>query len=274
MAHFGSSVSIEASFDKVVAYTSGPEHVQRFVSAVEGRDTVGDVAEWQRLGDRLRHRVEWKADGYRGWLEAHRRGYVAFVAAEVHTTDEQGAQERLERALGVLKADIEAVDAADTELAEASPSFVVETVLKGLIRAIPAAQRGAMAPYLARAADLDGSEALEDARARVCTAWAAGATAGAHGDSIVTGVVEAVEAAETGADTAWLASERELVGGAARAERLDPQSLGGGEVPPGFQHRLNDAYEALKHAHKLAAREGWDAVPWPTLLEQLFAATA
>jgi len=271
VAHFGSSVSIEESFDKVVAYTTDADHLHRFVSTVEGRDTIGEVTEWQRLGDRLRHRVEWKADNYRGWLQAHRQGQVAMVAAEVHTDEVEGAQERLDRALAELKDAIESGDAAAVALAEASPSFVVETVLKGLIRAIPAAQRAAMAPYLERARHLDGSPALEDRRAHICVIWGAEAAAGRPPDHVGAELAEKVELAEVDADAAWLEGQRSAVEAAARAMHFDPRDLGEGELPPGFERRLNDVEAAINKANKLAARHGWDAVPWPALLDQLFA---
>jgi hypothetical protein len=273
MAHFASSVSIEESLDKVVAYTNDDEHLRRFVSTVEGRETVGEVTEWQRLGDRLRHRVEWKADAYRGWLEVNREGYVASVSVGVHTGEEDGAADRLDRALGELKAAIEAIDAAAIAEAEASQSFVVETVLKGLIRAIPAPQRAAMAPYLARARDLDGSEVLEGRRAAACVEWAS--TAGQRARSAVGRLAaEAAERVEGEADAALVEGERRGVDVFAKAERIDARALGGGELPAGFHERLNDAYAALKQAHKLASRHGWDAVPWPGLLEQLYGATS
>ena len=95
VAYVARSVSIEESLDKVVAWTGDDEHLRRFVSAVEGRDTIGELTEWHRLGDRLRHRVEWKADAYRGWLEVSREGYVASVEVGVHTSEDTSAEERL-----------------------------------------------------------------------------------------------------------------------------------------------------------------------------------
>jgi len=270
VAHFGSSVSVEESFDKVVAYTADPAHIRRFVSIVEGRDTVGEVTQSQGRRDRRRHRFEWAADGYSGWLQAIPQGHVAVVAAEVHTEEEAGAQERLERALADLKAAIESGDAADVALAEASPSFVIETVLKAFVRAIPADQRAPLAPYLRRAATVDGSPELEERRAHACAVWAQDAQAG-PGDEHPTDLSQAVELAEVDADTAWLEGERRVTEAAARAEGFDPQDLGEGELPPGFQRRLNDVYKALDKARTLAERHGWDAVPWPGLLEELFA---
>jgi hypothetical protein len=273
VAHFGSSVSVEESFDKVVAYTTDPDHVRRFVSTVQGRDTIGEVTQTQGRRDQRRHRIEWEADGQSGWLQTLPQGHVAVVAAEVHTAEEAGAQERLEQALGELKAAIESADAGDVALAETSPSFVVETVLKAFVRAIPEGQRTALTPYLRRAPGLDGSAELEDRRAHVCAVWASDAQAG-PGDERPTELAQAVELAEVDADTGWLEGERRFIEAAARAEHFDPQDIGEGELPPGFQRRLNDVYKALDKARTLAERHGWDAVPWPGLLEELFAITA
>jgi hypothetical protein len=276
VAYVAGSVSIEESLDKVVAYTSDDEHLHRFVSAVEGRDTIGEVTEWYRLGDRWRHRVEWKADAYKGWLEVSREGYVASVEVGVHTNEAAGAEARLDQALGELKGDIEAVDRHDLHRAEACKSFVVETVLKGLIKAIPALQRAAMAPYLARIHDLAGRPDLEQLRARVCVHWAreAAERLGNPLERVEAEIAEAAEHLGSRVDAGLVEGERRTVDLVAKAERFDPQMLGEGELPAHFHEQLNDAYDALKEAHRIARRHGWDEVPWPSLLEELFAVTS
>ena len=273
MAYFASSVSIEESLDKVVAYTDDNDHLHTFVSAIEGRPTVGEVAEWYRIGDRLRHRVEWKADAYRGWLEVSREGQVASISVGVHTGEGDGTDARIDAALLALKNGIEAEDAADIRKAGASKSLVVETVLKGLIRSIPAPQRSAMAPYLKEAHHLDAAPALEEDRAGVCVRWARDAAG--QGRS---GVAQAAAAAvveigqvEGEVDAGLVEGERRVADDLAEVERFDPQQIGEGKLPPGFHGRLNDVYKALGEAHRIAAHHGWDAVPWPALLEQLFA---
>jgi hypothetical protein len=276
MASFASSVSVEESLDKVVAYTNDNDHLHSFVSAIEGSTTVGEVAEWYRVGDRLRHRVEWKADAYHGWLEVSREGQVASISVGVHTADREGTDARLDAALLALKNAIEAEDAADIAKAEASKSFVVETVLKGLIRAIPASQRSAMAPYLKETHHLDGAPALEKLRARVCVRWAKdAATQGRSGAgrSAATAAQE-IDHVEGEVDAGLVEGERRVADDLAEVERFDPQQIGEGKLPPGFHAQLNDAFEAIGEAHRIAAHHGWDAVPWPALLEQLFAVEA
>jgi len=279
MAHVASSVSIKESLDKVVAYTNDDDHLHRFVSMVEGREAIGDVTEWQRLGDRFRHRVEWKADAFRGWLEVDREGYVASVSVGVHTEGDGGddeARQRLDHALVQLKGDIEAVDGADLAKAQACKSFVVATVLKALIKAIPAPQRTAMGAYLAHAPTLVGAPDLEELRANTCTRWAreAAEQLGNPLERLEAELAARVEHVEGMVDAALVEGERRSVDLAARAERFDPASLGAGDVPPHFHAQLNDVYDAIKEAHRIARHHGWDAVPWPELLEELFAVTS
>ena len=276
MAYFASSVSVEESLDKVVEYTNDNDHLHALVSAIEGRTTMGEVAEWRRVGDRLRHRIEWKADAYHGWLEVNREGQVASISVGVHTGEGDGTDARIDAALLALKNGIEAEDAADIRKAGASKSLVVETVLKGLIRSIPAPQRSAMAPYLKEAHRLDAAPALEERRADVCVSWARdAATQGRSG----VGRAAAATAADIGhlggeVDAGLVEGERVVADDLAKVERFDPQQIGEGELPPGFHAQLNHVFEALREAHRIAAHHGWDAVPWPGLLEQLFAVDA
>jgi len=271
MAYFASSVTVDESLDKVVEYTNDDDHVRTLVSTVEGRPTA--VTEWQRIGDRIRHRVEWKADIAHGWLEVHREGYAASVSVGVHTDAKEGADARLDAALLALKEGVEAVDAADIRKADHCNSFVIRTVLKGLVRAIPAAQRSAMAPFLEQTRTVDGADALEHLRADVCSAWARDA---AERRRRGIGRVKAVAAEEvahvtSNVDAGLVEAERRTVDEAAKLERFDPQWLGEGDVPAGFHHRLNEVYEALREAHRIATHSGWDEVGWPDLLDRLFA---
>jgi hypothetical protein len=48
--------------------------------------------------------------------------------------------------------------------------------------------------------------------------------------------------------------------------RLDPAG-----VPNGFRHELDESEEAVTEAADKAAHRGWDAVPWKSLLDDLFA---
>ena len=267
-------MTVEESLDKVVEFTGDDEHLHAFVAALDGGDTVGPVTEWERAGDHHRHRVEWKTDAHQGWLEVSREGHVASISAGVETDGDNGMDARLDAALLGLKESIEALDADDIRLAGTCPSLVVETVLKGLIRAIPASQRVAMGAYLERAGQLDGSPELEQRRARLCRTWASElARRGKTGvGRLAAEVREAVARLEAEVDAGLLVGQQMAESVEAGAQRFDPDRIGEGPVPRGFHSQLNQAYEALDAAHKVASHEGWDAVPWTALLDLVFEA--
>jgi len=58
----------------------------------------------------------------------------------------------------------------------------------------------------------------------------------------------------------------------AGAQRFDPDRIGEGPVRRGFHTQLNQVYEALDQAHKVASEQDWDAVPWTALLDLVFEA--
>ena len=267
-------MTVEESLDKVVEFTDDDDHLRAFVAALEGSDTVGPITEWQRVGDHHRRRVEWKTDAYEGWLEVSREGHVASISAGVQTERETGMDGRLDAALLGLKESIEAVDADDIRVAGTCPSLVVETVLKGLIRAIPASQRVAMGAYLERAGQLDGSPELEQRRARLCRTWASElARRGKTGvGRLAAEVREAVARLEAEVDAGLLVGQQMAESVEAGAQRFDPDRIGEGPVPRGFHSQLNQAYEALDEAQKVASHRGWDAVPWTELLDLLYGA--
>ena len=146
-------------------------------------------------------------------------------------------------------------------------------MLKGLIKAIPAPQRTAMEPYLDRVHRLVGRPDLEQLRARVCVHWAreAAERLGSPLERVEAEVGAVAEHLVARVDAVLVEGERRSVDLVAKAEHFDPQILGEGELPPHLHEQLNDVYDALKEAHRIARRHGWDEVPWPSLLEELFA---
>ena len=267
-------MTVEESLDKVVEFTDDDDHLRAFVAALEGSDTVGPITEWQRVGDHHRRRVEWKTDAYEGWLEVSREGHVASISAGVQTERETGMDGRLDAALLGLKESIEAVDADDIRVAGTCPSLVVETVLKGLIRAIPAPQRDGMVPYLERAGQVDGRPELEQQRARLCRTWASElARRGKTGVArLAAEVREGIARLEAEVDAGLLVSQQMAESAEAGAQRFDPDRIGEGPVRRGFHTQLNQVYEALDQAHKVASEQDWDAVPWTALLDLVFEA--
>ncbi len=95
-----SSVSIEAPMDDVFEYVSDLRNIAQFVPGITAAEPLGEgkvrVTTEGDTGSRVteatvrvhegrRHRVEWEAGGYHGWLEVDREGMVASITAEVHT---------------------------------------------------------------------------------------------------------------------------------------------------------------------------------------------
>ncbi|MFI5041192.1 MAG: hypothetical protein ACHQNA_04980 [Acidimicrobiales bacterium] len=141
-----------------------------------------------------------------------------------------------------------------------STSFVVETILDGLGRSLPEDQRGALGPYLESAPHLDGSEEPERRRGERCAKWAKALAEAQHEAAlarVAAGIVEDARELEEKVAAALVDVEADMI------------RLGG--TPHGFHTELNESFEALREANKVAAVRGWDAVPWRALLDDLFA---
>jgi len=146
---------------------------------------------------------------------------------------------------------------------EDSKSFVVETILEGLLRSLPPDRRADLVSYLQAAATLDGSEALERQRGKLCDRWAVAAVAAGHDSEVgrlAARVMEEAKEVEEKIDAFLVDLEYDLL-----------RRWG---TPRGFHRELNQSFEALREANKLASRVGWDAVPWRALLDDLVTATA
>ncbi len=137
-----------------------------------------------------------------------------------------------------------------------STSLVVEILLKGLARELRGADRADLEPYVERAAKLDGGEEAERRRGEQCVAW-------------VREVTEAEHTSAFGRLQARVLEDAREVVEAVDAALLDVEHLG--PTRSGFHLELNRTFAALKTAEKIAAAEGWDAVPWRSLLDRLFA---
>jgi hypothetical protein len=111
-----SSVSIEATLEKVFAYLADVRNIPHFVAAVGDAAPVGGGSARVTSGDTTkdvelkieeghRHRVEWDGGGCKGWLEVDREGQVCSVTAEVEA--EAIDDPTLDQALWTLKEQIE-----------------------------------------------------------------------------------------------------------------------------------------------------------------------
>jgi hypothetical protein len=57
-------------------------------------------------------------------------------------------------------------------------------------------------------------------------------------------------------------------------DHVEAEAIGLGGTPPGLHTELNETFDALEEAEKVAARRGWEAVPWRELLDDLLAVSA
>jgi hypothetical protein len=242
---------------------------------------------WFRPGAVFHHRVDWHGLHSHGWVWVIGRGEASDLVAEVHTrVDTEDLDARLDAALFAMQDGIErsGASAANIPRPEASASFVVELVLKGLILHLPGDRRRQLDPYLERAPQLDGSPTVEAQRAARARAWAeevAAANRSGLGRRVV-GFVEYVRHAAETSDEGLLAAEGAAAAGRGeglppvvfRAVLVDPKDvarLDPAGVPKGFRHELDESEEAVTEAADTAAHRGWDAVPWKSLLDDLFA---
>lgn len=121
--------------------------------------------------------------------------------------------------------------------------------------------KGDLVPYLRAAPGLDGGEEPERHRGQLGAEWAKALVKEQHDSAVgrvVASVVEDVKGAEEKFDAALVGVESDVVSGA---------------TPKGFHTELNESFEAVKEAEKVAGRHGWEAVPWRALLDDLIAVT-
>jgi hypothetical protein len=148
-------------------------------------------------------------------------------------------------------------------------------LLKGLSDAMPPDRRAALDPYQARAATAGDDPGLEWQRAYRCAKWADRVVALPAHHHLVADARRAVEAVREvektiGAELADLI-ERPFASGEGANLSL---SWGGGKgypVSPRLELEIEWVFEAVHIAEKVAAKAGWDAVPWPDLVEEMLA---
>jgi hypothetical protein len=284
VGYFKSSVAVDATAEDSFAYVDDDEHLRAFVSAVEPDETFEDDADgaWFRPGAVFHHRVDWHGVHSHGWVWVIGRGDASDLVAEVHTrVDKEDLDARLDAALFAMQDGIEHVQPSAGEIPrpEESGSFVVEFVLKGLIRHLPGDRRRQLDPYLQRAPQLDGSPTLEAQRAARARAWADEVAAADHpllGRRVV-GFIEHVRHVAEKSDEESVAAEGAVAartGWVSTRFAVPPEAIAAIDpagVPEGFRHELDESQDAVTEAGDMAAHHGWDEVPWKQLLDDLFA---
>ncbi len=164
-------------------------------------------------------------------------------------------------------------------------SFVAEHLVRLLRERLPEGADAELDAYAQRAEALDDDRAQEVRRAYACARWAVDTAAAAH--SPVVGVaVRAGEAVKEFGAAVWaeLGADIENVVARLFPGKTGAQVLGtwvgvqGVDQAPGtgasplVGPEIAWVLESVEVAEKIAARDGWDAVPWRSLIEDALSA--
>lgn len=141
-------------------------------------------------------------------------------------------------------------------------SFVAMHLIDGLRKSLPEDRLQGLVPYEQRAASLGSDPSDERRRAYECAKWAAAMVA----DPSRPGVVRFAEKALEAVKEALKAVDAEL---GAELDRIVAVVFRMPEVDgsPDDAPELAWVVEAVTVAQKVAATDGWDAVPWERLLD-------
>ncbi len=164
-------------------------------------------------------------------------------------------------------------------------SFVAEHLVRLLRERLPGGDAPALDAYQARAAALDDDRSAEVRRAYACARWAVDTAAGAR-SPVVGMAVRAGEAVKEFGEAVWaeLGADIENVVARLFPGKSGAQLLGtwvgvqGVDQAPGtgasplVGPEIAWVLEAVEVAEKVAARDGWDAVPWRRLVEDALSA--
>ena len=162
-------------------------------------------------------------------------------------------------------------------------SFVAEHLVTALRTRLPSSAGAELDDYERRAGALDGDRRAELRRAYACARWAVDVAAEPAHSTIVGAAVRAGEAVREIGQTVWaeLGADIEnvvarLFPGKTGAAYLgmwvgvsDPEQAPGTGASPLVGPEMAWVLEAVDVADKIAALEGWDAVPWRGLLDEV-----
>jgi hypothetical protein len=162
-------------------------------------------------------------------------------------------------------------------------SFVAEHLVAALRARLPAAAGPELDAYEDRARTLDGDRHSELRRAYACARWAVDVAAAPTRSALAGVAVRAGEAVREIGKTVWaeLGADIEnvvarLFPGKTGAAYLgmwvgvnDPEQAPGTGASPLVGPEMAWVLEAVEVAEKAAEVEGWDAVPWRRLLDDV-----
>lgn len=138
-------------------------------------------------------------------------------------------------------------------------SQVLSTVVDELRRLLPDDKQEQLASFASRVKETTNDPKAEWHRAFACAKWATKVAALPERSAVMAGIKRALEAVR---------GVEKAIGG----ELTDLGEIPfGWSVSPSFELEMTWVYEAIRAAQDVAAKSGWDAVPWPDLLDRLLA---
>lgn len=163
-------------------------------------------------------------------------------------------------------------------MAEDRSSSIISALISGLSHVMPEGEQAKLAAYAPKAAEAGSEKTAEWVRAVKCARWAEQIVSiPEHNHLAVEArrVIEAIRELEKtfGAELAHLMEVPFSSGaGASLSASLGGQS--GYPVSPRFEAEIEWVYEAVHVAEKVAAKAGWEAVPWEELLTDMLNVSA
>ena len=139
-------------------------------------------------------------------------------------------------------------------------SFVITHLLDGLAQAIPDAERARLAAYRTRAQQAGSDRSAEWHRAFRVARWATDMAAVPARSAVGRFLRQAAEVVK---------QVEELIG--SEVTNAVDLALLGPSVPVAVEAEIAWVHEAVELARAVAEKEGWDAVSWAGLVEELLA---
>jgi hypothetical protein len=141
-------------------------------------------------------------------------------------------------------------------MAEDRSSFIISHLISGLSHVMAEDEQTKLAPYERQAAEAGSEPTAEWHRAYKCAKWAESTVSLPAHHHLVAEAAKAIE----------VVTRVEKTVGAEIGDLLEVPFAAGFSVSPRFEAEITWVYEAVHVAEKVAAKVGWDHVPWQQLL--------
>jgi hypothetical protein len=147
-------------------------------------------------------------------------------------------------------------------MSDDNSSLIISQLIKGLSDGMPEEERAKLAPYEARGAEAGSDKAAEWHRAYKCAKWAEQTVSIPAHHHLLAEAEKAVE----------VVKEVEKTIGGELGDVLEIPI--GWAVSPRYEAEITWVYEAVHVAWHVAEKNGWDAVPWQALLDDVLSTPA